>query len=148
MLYACVFHKQYEIIYAFFSLFVCFFFCFFFFLFVNCYGISVCRNHNLVLSSFMTYHRFCSKCNTTGATIRVGTAYLFRAPAFTPHFLVGSHVAQYLVFLCFVDHCLFFSSFSFVRYFFYLRLLVSSTFSYIISLLFIIFTGVYLMINN
>jgi hypothetical protein len=29
---------------------------------------SICRNHNLELSSFMTYHRVCSKSNMTGAT--------------------------------------------------------------------------------
>ena len=29
---------------------------------------SICRNHNLALSSFMTYHRVCSKSNMTGAT--------------------------------------------------------------------------------
>jgi len=36
---------------------------------------SVCYKHNLVLSSFMTYHRGCNKSNTTGATIGTGTAY-------------------------------------------------------------------------
>ena len=35
---------------------------------------SVCHNHNPVLSSFMTYHWICNKCNTTGATSGAGTA--------------------------------------------------------------------------
>jgi hypothetical protein len=39
---------------------------------------SVCRNHNPVLSSFMTFHRICNQRNTTDATYGSGTAYLFR----------------------------------------------------------------------
>ena len=35
---------------------------------------------------FWTYHRFCNKINTTGATSRVGTAYPSGAPEFTPVF--------------------------------------------------------------
>jgi hypothetical protein len=31
---------------------------------MNC---SVCRNHNTVLSSLMTYHRVCNKINAMGA---------------------------------------------------------------------------------
>jgi len=42
---------------------------------------SVCRNHNSVLSSFMNYHRFCNKSNTTGATSGTATAYPSEAPA-------------------------------------------------------------------
>lgn len=36
---------------------------------------SVCRNHNLVLSSFMTYHQICDKSSTMDATSLEGTAY-------------------------------------------------------------------------
>ena len=48
----------------------------------NCYGIylchkwprswSVCRNQNVVLSSFITYHRVCNKSSTTCATSGAG----------------------------------------------------------------------------
>ena len=36
---------------------------------------SVCRNHNLVLSSCMTYHRLCNKSHTTDAACGTGTVY-------------------------------------------------------------------------
>ena len=36
----------------------------------------VCRYHNSVLFSFMTYHRVCNKSNTRSATYGTGTAYL------------------------------------------------------------------------
>ena len=36
-----------------------------------------------VLSSFMTYHRVCSKSNTLGATSGAGTVYPSEAPEFT-----------------------------------------------------------------
>jgi hypothetical protein len=36
----------------------------------------VCRYHNSVLFSFMTYHRVCSKSSTRSATYGTGTAYL------------------------------------------------------------------------
>ena len=37
---------------------------------------SVCRNYNLVLSSFMTYHRLCNKSHTTDAACGIGIVYL------------------------------------------------------------------------
>jgi hypothetical protein len=37
---------------------------------------SVCRNHNLVLSSFMTYFRVCNKSNAMGATNEAGLVTL------------------------------------------------------------------------
>jgi len=37
---------------------------------------SVCRIHNMVISSFMTYYRVCNKSNTTGVTSGTGTDYL------------------------------------------------------------------------
>ena len=57
----------------------------------------VCRNHNLELSSFMTYNRLCNKSNTMGATCGAGTAYPSGAPEFTPVFS-GVRVVQSLVF--------------------------------------------------
>ena len=44
---------------------------------------SVCRNHNPVLSSFMTYHRVCNKRNMTGATCGVGIIYPSSVSKFT-----------------------------------------------------------------
>ena len=59
----------------------------------------ICHNHNLALSSFMTYHRVCNKSNTTGATSEGGTAYHYRAPKFTPPpIFSGARVARSLVF--------------------------------------------------
>ena len=37
--------------------------------------LSVCHNHNPVLSSFITYHRVRNKSNTTGPTCGAGTTY-------------------------------------------------------------------------
>ena len=62
---------------------------------VNSYGISVsqmtndifrCRNYNLKISSFMTYHRVSNKSNTMGATCEAGIAYPSGASEFTPVF--------------------------------------------------------------
>ena len=58
---------------------------------------SVCRNHNAVFSSFITYHRVCNKSSTTGATCGAETAYHSGAPEFTPGFS-WVHVARSLVF--------------------------------------------------
>ena len=51
---------------------------------------SVCRNHYLVLSSFMNYHRVCNKSNTTGATSASRTTYSSGIPEswIPPTFLV------------------------------------------------------------
>ena len=57
---------------------------------------SACRNHNPMLSSFITLSRYVWK-DTTGSTSRAGTAYLSGEPHFTPVFC-GIPVAQYLVF--------------------------------------------------
>jgi len=38
---------------------------------------SVCRNHNPVLSLFMTFHWVYNKSNLTGATSEAEIAYLF-----------------------------------------------------------------------
>ena len=45
---------------------------------------SICRNHNLVLSSLITYHWICNKSNTTGAACGAGTAYPSPTHEFTP----------------------------------------------------------------
>jgi hypothetical protein len=58
---------------------------------------SVCRNHNPVLSSFMTYHRVCKKNNTTGATCGAGTAYPFDALS-SSLFFIRVHVVRSFVF--------------------------------------------------
>jgi hypothetical protein len=66
---------------------------------------SICRNHNLFLSSFMTYHWVCNKSNMTSATCGVGTAYPSRAPEFSLVFS-GVRVAWSLVFcVMFIDGC-------------------------------------------
>ena len=50
---------------------------------------SVCRNHNSVLSPFMTYHGVCNYGNTMGATCRAGAAFPYGTPEFTPGFYWG-----------------------------------------------------------
>ena len=110
---------------------------------------SICRNHNLFLSSFMTYHWVCNKSNMTSATCGVGTAYPSRAPEFSLVFS-GVRVAWSLVFcVMFIDGC---SSFFFWPLYcltsmasdLYLQLLitrlVSSNFSYSIQTMVLVFT--------
>jgi cytoskeletal protein RodZ len=43
--------------------------------YVMIYQRLITRNHNLVLSSFMTYHQICDKGSTTDVTSLEGTAY-------------------------------------------------------------------------
>ena len=50
--------------------------------------ISVCRNQNQVISSFMTCHPLYIKINTMGATCGAGNAYPYGAPEFTLDFFV------------------------------------------------------------
>jgi hypothetical protein len=47
----------------------------------------------------MTYHRVCNKSNTTDDKCRAGTAYLCRAPEFTPWIFSGVRVPRSL-YLC------------------------------------------------
>ena len=55
----------------------------------------------------------CSSYFLSGATSGAGTAYHSGAPEFTPVFS-GVHVTRTLVlYVCFVDRCLFFYTFSF-----------------------------------
>jgi hypothetical protein len=58
---------------------------------------SVCRNHNPVLSSFMSYHRVYNKSNTAGSTceqeLKTLPEHLNSLPVFR-----GVHVAQSFVF--------------------------------------------------
>jgi hypothetical protein len=72
---------------------------------------SVCCNHNLILSSFMSYHRVCNKCNTRCPTCGGGTVYLSGAPEFTPVF-GGVRVARSLAFYG-IYRCMSFCPFSF-----------------------------------
>ena len=66
---------------------------------------SVCRNHDPVLSSFMTYHWVWYKSNTTGATRGTGTAYPFGTPEFIP--VSVGFVLVFLVMFCRSLFCLF-----------------------------------------
>jgi hypothetical protein len=89
---------------------------------------STCRKHLPVLSSFMTYHWVCNSINTTGVTSVAGTAYPSGAPEFTQVFS-GVHVTQSLVlYVCFVDRCLSFCTFSYghcVVFFFNIQILIT-----------------------
>jgi hypothetical protein len=49
---------------------------------------SVCRTHNHVSSSLVTYHMVCDKSNMTGATSGTGTVYLLNYQSTTPVFTV------------------------------------------------------------
>ena len=70
---------------------------------------SICRNHNPVLSSFMTYHRVCNQ-NTTADTILVKHE-LFTIPEHLRSLpaLAGSCIALYIIVFWFhrlsFDHC-------------------------------------------
>ena len=59
---------------------------------------SVCRKHNPVHSSFMTYNQVCNKSNTTGVKCGAGTEYPSWAHKFTPDFFYGVRAARSLVF--------------------------------------------------
>ena len=74
---------------------------------------SVCRNHNLVLSSLTTYHWVCNKIITTGITSGAGTVYPSGAPEFIPGFS-EVHVARSLVFWALFCRSLFNPFFLFV----------------------------------
>ena len=83
-------------------------------LFQKCSQIySVCRNHNLVLSSLTTYHWVCNKIITTGITSGAGTVYPSGAPEFIPGFS-EVHVARSLVFWALFCRSLFNPFFLFV----------------------------------
>jgi hypothetical protein len=96
---------------------------------------SVCRNHNPVLFSFMSYYLVCNKSNTTGSTceqeLKTLPEHLHSLPV-----IRGIHVAQSLVFcvmfcrLLFILVSLFlsFCCLSFIDYYFWLTLLHFQTF--------------------
>ena len=46
----------------------------------------ISRNHNAVISSFMTYHRVCNKPNTTSVPSGAETSHPSWAPKFIPGF--------------------------------------------------------------
>ena len=75
----------------------------------------VCRNHNPVLSSFITYHPglLCDKSITTGVICGAGTANSSGAPEFIPC-LSGVRVARSFVFCV-----MFCKSWPFVNFFFF-----------------------------
>ena len=73
---------------------------------------SVCSNHNLVLSSFITYRWICNKSNTTDAINRAGTSYPSGALDLIP-VLCAVCVAR-----C-SDFCVVFYISSFVLWFFF-----------------------------
>ena len=84
---------------------------------------SVCRNHNPVLSSFMTYHR------ETWWVPHVDQELLSLPEHMSTLIVSGVRVARSLVTVkCFVDHCLSFCTFL-------INPLVSSNFSFICFLL-------------
>jgi hypothetical protein len=76
---------------------------------------STCRKYFSVLSLFMTYHRVCSKSNTTGDTNGAGTGYPSGAPKFTPSCSCGIRVARSL----FLSVVIFRSLFIIVSFFFW-----------------------------
>ena len=90
---------------------------------------SVCRYHNPVLSSFMTYHRLCSKSYTMGAACGTGTAYPSGTHSFLCRVLLII-VCPFVIFLLAIV--------LWVEFFFELRILmiplVSSIFSVIVTL--------------
>ena len=47
----------------------------------------ICRNHNPVISSFMSYYSICNKSNTTDASSGAGTAFPSGAPKLTTIYL-------------------------------------------------------------
>ena len=59
----------------------------------------VCRNHDPVFSSFMTYHRIGKKSNTKSTTCGAGTGNPSKAHEFTPDFNRGC-CCSILIFLC------------------------------------------------
>jgi len=61
----------------------------------------------------MTYHCVCNNINTTGATSGAGTVYLCEAPKFTPVFSGVCVTRSLVLYVCFVDRCLSFCTFSF-----------------------------------
>lgn len=76
---------------------------------------SIClkKNHNPVLSSFITYYRVCNNSNTMSATSRAGRSCPSGALEFMPHFS-GVRLVRSLVFcvvlcrpLSFFHFCLF-----------------------------------------
>ena len=75
----------------------------------------VCRNHNPVLSSFITYHPglLCDKSITTGVICGAGTGHSSGAPGFTSC-LSGFRVARSFVFCV-----MFCKSWPFVIFFFF-----------------------------
>ena len=69
-------------------------------------AISV-NNHNLILSSFMTYYPICTKGRTIGATSGTGTAYPSGAHEINPHIVLGFVLLNLPLCLSSFYHCIF-----------------------------------------
>ena len=88
----------------------------------KCYGISVSlwqpichtyHKHVTVFYSFTTYYWVCNYISTTGATSGSGYTDPSVAPEFNSVF-IWTHVTRpFALYICFVDHCFSFCTFSF-----------------------------------
>jgi hypothetical protein len=66
---------------------------------------NIC-NHNLILSRFMTYHRFYDKSNTIGVTSGAGIASPSGALEITSVFVIfGCSIFNFLFSVFFLDYC-------------------------------------------
>ena len=61
----------------------------------------------------MTYYQVCNYINTTGANSGAGAANPSGAPEFTSDFSGVPVTRSLILYVCFVDRCVFFCAFSF-----------------------------------
>ena len=102
---------------------------------VDRYGISVpricstCRKHFPVVSSFTTYYRVYNQINTTGATSGAGTAYPSEHLSSLTLFSEVCVTQSLVLYVCFIDPCLFFCTFFFwplcFPFFFDIRIMIA-----------------------
>ena len=64
------------------------------------------NNHNLIISSFMTYYPVCTKSRTTSVTSGTGTAYPSGAHEINPHILLGFALLNLPLCLSSFFHCI------------------------------------------
>jgi hypothetical protein len=74
---------------------------------------STYRKHFTVLYSFMTYYWVCNYINTTSATSGSGSIDPSGAPEFTPVFSGTPVTGPFALYVCLVDCCFSFCTFSF-----------------------------------
>jgi hypothetical protein len=88
---------------------------------------TICHNHFPVLSSFMTYHRVCDHISTTGVTSGATIAYPSEHLNLPPDFSEVRGTRTLVLYVCFVDRCSTFWTFSFGHclLFFDIRILIS-----------------------